>query len=37
MFRELLAAWRKTDPLKEMYEELISMISLDIGSALGDR
>ena len=26
MFRELLAAWRKTDPLKEMYEGLIKMI-----------
>jgi phosphate transport system protein len=26
MFRELLAAWRKTDPLKEMYESLISML-----------
>ena len=26
MFRELLAAWRKTDPLKEMYEGLIAMI-----------
>ena len=26
MFRELLAAWRKTDPLKEMYEHLITMI-----------
>jgi len=26
MFRELLAAWRKTDPLKEMYESLLSMI-----------
>ncbi len=26
MFRELLAIWRKTDPLKEMYESLISMI-----------
>jgi phosphate uptake regulator len=26
MFRELLAAWRKTDPLKEMYEGLISML-----------
>ena len=26
MFRELLAAWRKTDPLKEMYESLITMI-----------
>jgi len=26
MFRELLAAWRKTDPLKEMYQGLIKMI-----------
>jgi len=26
MFRELLAAWRKTDPLKDMYEGLISML-----------
>ena len=26
MFRELLAAWRKTDPLKEMYDSLISML-----------
>ncbi len=26
MFRELLAAWRKTDPLMEMYESLISML-----------
>ena len=26
MFRELLTAWRKTDPLKEMYESLITMI-----------
>ncbi len=26
MFRELLAAWRKTDPLKEMYGNLISML-----------
>ncbi len=27
MFRELLAIWRKTDPLTEMYESLISMIA----------
>jgi phosphate uptake regulator len=26
MFRELLAAWRKTDPLKEMYQSLIKML-----------
>jgi len=26
MFRQLLAAWRKKDPLKEMYESLIGMI-----------
>ena len=26
MLRELLAAWRKTDPLKEMYDGLISML-----------
>lgn len=26
MFRELIAAWRKTDPLKEMFQSLISMI-----------
>jgi phosphate uptake regulator len=26
MFRELLAAWRRADPLKEMYEDLIRMI-----------
>jgi phosphate uptake regulator len=26
VFRQLLAAWRKTDPLKEMYRSLISMI-----------
>lgn len=26
MFRELLAAWRRADPLKEMYQSLISMI-----------
>ena len=26
MFRELLAAWRKTDPLKEMYDGLITMV-----------
>ena len=28
MFRELLAAWRKTDPLKEMYQGLITMIEV---------
>lgn len=26
MFRELLAAWRKTDPLKDMYRSLLGMV-----------
>ncbi len=35
MFRELLDAWRKSDPLKDMYEKLIAM--LEAGQWMFDR